>query len=78
MDATTTQTTQTKATRKATRRGFTARCIKCNEAEVRISLGNTADFACSACSEEFTAADVRLLIAEWSAVLAWVETAPEL
>lgn len=67
------------ATVTKTRRGFRVDCIHCGErGTVSVDLGNMSEFKCSSCDGTWTADDVRKLIAEWSAVLAWTETAPVL
>jgi predicted metal-binding protein len=63
---------------KASGRGFKAACIKCGEMEVSVSLGDVTVFTCGSCSEEFTEAQVKAMIEEWQAVLAWTAIAPTL
>lgn len=63
---------------KTTTRGFKVPCLHCGEKEtVRVSLDNLSAFTCVDCDAEFTADDVRAAIDDWSAVLAWIDTAPE-
>lgn len=66
------------ATKTTTTRGFQdIRCPKCGEADVvTVALFDLQTFSCSSCSEEFTADDVRAMIAGWERVLAWVALAP--
>ena len=59
------------------RRGFAgASCIKCCHPDVQVSLVDTSRFHCGECDEDFTAADVKHHLAQWSAVLAWCAQAP--
>lgn len=52
-------------------------CPKCGEeAIVQIDLDDLNTCKCGECEEEFTTEDVRNLIAKWSSVLAWIDTAP--
>lgn len=76
-----TTATETKAetsrTSKDTRRGFPGiGCLECGEKDtVRVNLEDMG-FVCSSCDAEFTARDVRSMMAAWTRVLDWVEMAP--
>lgn len=63
------------------RRGFKLdRCPMCgadsDDTVITVDLSDVAQFRCTANECEFTADDVRKLMAQWQAVLAWVESAP--
>lgn len=61
-----------------TKRGFAVACIRCGQQAMKVKLDDTSAFECAECGEEFTTADVRDVLERWAAVLAWVESAPEL
>jgi transcription elongation factor Elf1 len=64
---------------KTKTRGFDVGCILCGDKEnMNVSLHSTSVFTCGACGESFTAADVRESLAAWTAVLEWIDAAPEL
>lgn len=57
-----------------TTRGFKVSCLKCgSDDDVRLMLADVETFTCDACSESWTADDVRKMVAEWRRVLAWVD-----
>lgn len=62
-----------------TRRGFGQLPCPCCGADsaVRVTLDELDVFACGECDEEFSPEDVRRFIGRWTAVLAWIDTAPE-
>lgn len=52
-------------------------CPLCGaDATVRLDLDDLATFNCCECSEDFTADDLRAIIAQWQRVLNWLDTAP--
>jgi uncharacterized protein (DUF983 family) len=77
MTPTTHPTTPTCSTPTPVSRGFVLPCPKCGNAESCISLhlDDCETFTCRECDEEFTADDVRDLIAKWGKVLAWIDAA---
>jgi transcription elongation factor Elf1 len=77
----TTATTLTAPAPTTTPRGFgNLPCPKCGEeAVVTLRLDSFEEddaCKCMSCDAEFSLADVRDLIAKWSRVLAWLESAP--
>lgn len=55
---------------------FNLTCVKCSEKEISLDLDDCQTFRCRSCEEEYTVDDVREIIAEYSKVLAWIDTAP--
>lgn len=63
----------------ATKRGLLLPCPMCGEtgASVSLQLSDMDTLHCGDCDTDFTVADVRYLIDQWTPVLAWVELAPK-
>lgn len=61
-----------------TARGIQLPCPRCGEpdANLLLHLVDGESFTCQECDEEFTAADVRGLLARWAPVLAWLDKMP--
>jgi transcription elongation factor Elf1 len=58
-------------------RGTTLPCPYCGEAEAAIDLHLAeGTFTCTECSTDFTAEEVRSLLARWQGVLNWVYQMP--
>ena len=59
-------------------RGFNVPCILCGHSDgsVLVNLSDTSTFHCNECAEDFSADDVQTYVAQWSAVLAWIQLAP--
>jgi uncharacterized protein (DUF983 family) len=65
------------STETAVKRGFKgAICPKCGEESIQVSLADVSVFYCSECQDEILLDDIRALIAGWTPVLAWLDTAP--
>jgi len=77
MNATLNQT----ETHKTARRGFPSLpCILCGNADghVTVSLDDVSQFHCNECNDDFDADAVRQQLAQWQAVLTWIDAAPRL
>jgi hypothetical protein len=74
-----TETNTNGTTTRATRRGFAGlACLECGEKDtVQVALQDM-HFVCGSCGESFQASAVRAMLASWTRVLDWVETAPKL
>lgn len=60
-----------------TTRGFAVACPDCGEkGTLRVDLNDTSSLSCWSCETEFTTEYVRDLLATWTNVLAWLESAP--
>ncbi len=70
--------TTTAPTAEPKTRGFKAPCPKCGEEGVHVNLSCLNELRCGQCEAEFALADVRALVASWSAVLRWIDLAPTL
>jgi hypothetical protein len=72
--------TAVKLSRPGPKRGFDVRCVLCGDAGRSITLDahDTASFHCAACDADFTADEVRGIMAGWAALLAWADQAPPL
>jgi uncharacterized protein (DUF983 family) len=65
------------ASASKTAKGFTTRCPECGvEDTLRIDVADVHSLSCSSCDAELTAADLRHIIAGWTKLLAWLDTAP--
>jgi len=65
--------------KKPVRRGFSSLpCILCGNTDgnVTVSLDDVSQFHCNECGDDFDADAVRQQIAQWQAVLAWIDAAP--
>ncbi len=66
------------ATDTTTTKGFTHRCPKCGaEDSLRLDLADLRAMTCKECDDELGPDDIRAIIAGWTRVLRWIETAPE-
>ncbi len=76
MTATATQSAPAAA--DAPGKGMCLPCPRCGEAEASISLclADAETFTCGECGTEFTATDLRDIMARWQKVLAWVDAMP--
>jgi transcription elongation factor Elf1 len=64
------------ATEKKTR-GWMAPCPHCGEtASVSVCLAALDEFHCGECDADFSADEVRVWVAAWGKVLAWIDQAP--
>lgn len=63
-------------TEAKTTRGFKAPCPNCGKETVRLDLQAVSNFSCWSCDEEFSLDSIRKLVAGWTAVLKWIEIAP--
>jgi hypothetical protein len=78
-----TTTTATPTCTKA-RKAILPPCPMCGEetASVLLRLANLdesdCEFQCVECDAEFSADHVRILIAKWSKLLAWIDAAPSM
>lgn len=64
-------------TTTTTARGTQLPCPCCGERSANIDLHLAdATFGCTECGADFTADDVRHLIARWARVLAWLDALP--
>jgi uncharacterized protein (DUF983 family) len=60
-----------------TTRGFATRCPECGEENtLRIDVADVHSLSCSSCDAELTAADLRHIVAGWTKLLVWLDTAP--
>lgn len=75
-NATTNLAVATETTAKI--RGVQLPCPCCGEeqAAIMLSLADMESCRCEECSTDFTLTDVKDLIAKWTKVIAWVESAP--
>lgn len=52
-------------------------CPKCGEAAtVRVDVLNGESCVCDSCTEEFTIASVRAVVASWGPLLTWLDSHP--
>ena len=52
-------------------------CPKClNDETIRVNLDDGETLTCTGCDEEFTADDLRELVASWLPLLAWLDSHP--
>ena len=52
-------------------------CLRCGErGSVRVRVDDGDTITCSACDEEFTAADVRAVVDSWGPLLGWLDAHP--
>jgi uncharacterized protein (DUF983 family) len=63
-------------TESKVRKGFYSPCPRCGEEAVYVDLFNVGSVRCGECNEERTLKQLRRLVDGWSAVLAWLDTAP--
>jgi Zn ribbon nucleic-acid-binding protein len=72
-------TTITIANKNHARRGFPGiRCPLCGTADdvQSLDLDELTTFRCAGCEEQYTADDIRELLAAWQQVLNWIDAAP--
>ena len=72
--------TQTTTDATEVKRGFPVQCLHCGDAggSITMDVSDTSQFHCHACDTDFTADEVRDIMADWAALLAWAEQAPPL
>ena len=59
------------------RQGFPRlRCPKCGEAEGVAVLVENLALHCTQCAEDITRAEVNAMLAQWTALLTWIDAAP--
>lgn len=58
------------------RKGFYCPCPRCGEESTYVHLDDVCSVRCGECNEEITLDELRRLVDSWSAVLAWLDTAP--
>jgi uncharacterized protein (DUF983 family) len=58
------------------RKGFYCPCPRCGKETVFVELSDVSSVRCWDCNEELTLEELRRLVNGWSAVLAWLATAP--
>jgi uncharacterized protein (DUF983 family) len=58
------------------RKGFFCPCPRCGEQSTYVHLDDVRTIRCGGCNEEITLDELRRLVDAWSAVLAWLDTAP--
>lgn len=63
--------------RQKTARGFANRCPLCGaEDTLQVALGDVTTLYCEECDDRIDSEDVRAIVMNWQAILAWLETAP--
>lgn len=51
-------------------------CPKCRDERVSLYLDDLETFQCRSCEEEFSADELRDLVACWTPILDWIDKAP--
>lgn len=66
------------ATVTEVRRGFACQCPLCGEADVlRLDLSDCRTLTCGSCDGSLTVDELREIMAAWTRLLRWVDSAPE-